>query len=225
MNDLTYRAVAWTPYIASPENLRRTDEAVAWTERQCRETGLPGYLRVPSHATSYKHGDGQLAAFARAHEVITNRGRLGGNGVYLVPMAYPRELASAMRRAHTFSLCATEHPAYPLIGWAMILGAVDLTTGERTPSTFSSEQEETLRHMADSGYNSYGSPPGDRAARRSMARLAESGLSYATFFGALMALAPDHADPKQLTRHLPPTWQHELTNPSADAGATTGLDW
>ena len=225
MHDFKFRAVAWAPYVASPENLRRTDRAVAWTERQCRETGLPGYLRVPSHASSYTHGENLLAAFARAHLVVTNRGRQGGNGVYLVPMAYPRELASAMHRADGYSLCATEHPAYPLLGWAMVLGAVDVTTGVRTPSTISAKQMDTLRHLAASGYNSYASPPGNRAAPSSMARLAESGLSYAIFIGALMALAPDHADPKMLIRHLPPRWREERTQPTIEEDSSSGLVW
>lgn len=141
-------------------------------------------------------------------------------------MAYPRELASAMSGAADSSLCATEHPVFPLRGWAMVLGAIDLTTREPTPSTITEEQMRTLEHMAATGYNSWSSAPGSYTAPPSMARLADSGLSYDVFVGALMALAPNHADPKDLIRYLPARWRAERAGgASTEDAPSSSLRW
>ena len=213
MGPIRFEAVAWAPY--TTEDLdwmqRRDGAAVAWVQERCRAEGRPGVLRVASHARDYAqhYNDAAMRAFARASTIVTNRGAATGHGPTFVPWAYARELAGGMRCASGSSLVATEHPQLPLEGWAMALGAVNLRTGEVTEDTRTPEQQELIEQVVSTAYNGWTSAPGDSAARRVLPELAESGLSWATFFGSVLAIEPHRADPKELMKVSPAAWVTE----------------
>lgn len=206
-----FKQAAWAAYQADAELLARREAAAAlWTQRRCAEEGLKGVLRVPAYAHSYRDEEDPVSAFARRNIVVTNRGRPAGeHRPHLVSYASPELLCSAMLAANGSSICATETPTFPLAGWAMVTGAMDLMSGDVTPSTITTEQSSRLEHLAAQGYNSWSSDPGKRTAPFLMSELAESGLPYRIFVGALVALTPQHADLKSLERHLPSAWVRE----------------
>jgi len=148
-------SVAWAPWVdfhaldsgttsGSDERdwLERRDKlASAWVFARSNADGRGLVLRVPSHADDYRRG--RFSALACRAEVITNRGRhVSGGGATLVPDGYPREIAGCMDCADGTGIVVTEHPAWPLEGWAMALGALNLRTLKATVDRRTDEQRE-----------------------------------------------------------------------------------
>jgi hypothetical protein len=106
----------------------------------------------------------------------------------------------------------TEHPAFPLKGWAMALGAVDLRTDRPTPDERNAEQLEIFESMVDQLYGGWSHPSGKRAAKSYLPKLADAGMSHAIFLGALLAVAPERCDREAIKKNSPPKWIEELTS-------------
>lgn len=225
MSEQEFQAVAWTPHadyagVDSGEAdreaeigwLRRRDQlAVAWVLQRAKADNTTLVLRVPSHAHHYKQGQGAVAQFARGAEVVTNRGG-SGRGATLVPNCYAKEIAGGMDCADGSSIAVTEHPAFPLKGWAMALGALDLRTKRPTPDERTPEQLEIFESMVDQLYGGWSHPSGKSAAKYYLPQLAEAGMSHAIFSGALLAVAPERCDKEMIEKNLPPKWIAELTS-------------
>lgn len=225
MSEHEFRAVAWAPHVdyagvdhgeANRETeidwLRQRDQfAVAWILQRAKLEGTTRVLRVPSHAHHYKQGQGAVAQFARNAQVVTNRGG-SASGATLVPNGYAKEIAGGMDCADGSSLTVTEHPAFPLKGWAMALGAFDLRLNRPTPDERTAEQLEIFESMVDQLYGGWSHPSGRRAAKYYLPRLADAGMSHAVFSGALLAVAPERCDREAIKKHSPPAWIEELTS-------------
>jgi hypothetical protein len=107
----------------------------------------------------------------------------------------------------------------PLGGWAMAVGATDLSTGQVTPDTRTPEQVDMLEAFVDQLYNGWShSQVGKPAARYYLPRyylprLADSGLTYSEFVGSVIALDPAHLDSntdiEAMRKLLPPAWEAE----------------
>lgn len=221
-----FQAVAWAPHAdyASVDDgsadrdgeidwLRRRDQlTVAWVLHRAKIEHTSLVLRVPSHAHQYKDGQGTIAQFAREAHIITNRGGArGARGATLVPNGYAQEIAGGMDCAHGSSVAVTEHPAFPLRGWAMTLGALDLRTKRPTIDERTPEQLELFESMVDRLYGGWSHPSGKSAARYYLPRLAEAGMTHAIFSGALLAVAPERCDRELINKNSPPTWIAEIT--------------
>jgi hypothetical protein len=225
MSEHEFRAVAWTPHAdyagvdsgavgrdTEIDWLRRRDQlAVAWVLHRAKTDHTPLVLRVPSHANQYKDGQGAIAAFARSAQIVTNRGGAGGSrGATLVPNGYAKEIAGGMDCADRSSIAVTEHPAFPLKGWAMTLGALDLRSKRPTPDERTPEQLEIFESIVDQLYGGWSHPSGKSAAKYCLPQLADAGMSHAIFSGALLAVAPERCDLEMIKKSSPPAWVSEI---------------
>lgn len=209
---MTFLAVAWVPWNdGNPQWLdQREPLAAQWASQRCSIEQRKGVLRVQAYADDWKAGHGVISGFARKATIVTNRSG-SASGPTLVPDARePRLVAGGMQCAIGASLVVVENPYFPLEGWAMQLGAIDLTSGEPSQDTRTTEQVEEIAMMVDQGYNGWRSLPGNRSAEQHMPRLAESGMSWWVFFGSVLAMNPHRADLKELTRRSPARWRTEM---------------
>lgn len=209
---MRFEAVAWVPWSAVDLDWPRQREPIAgqWILQRCLVEGRPGVLRVPAYADDWKRGHGPVSDFARRAAIVTNRSG-AGSGPTLVPVAYdPRLVAGGMHCAQGSSLIVVENPFLPLAGWAMQLGAVDLSTGTVTRDVRTFQQVEQLAQMVDQGYNGWRSEPGLGSARHHMPRLAEMGMSWWVFFGSVLGMNPHRADLAELTRLAPREWRTQM---------------
>lgn len=208
-------ATAWAPWLDGQRDwlLDRDQRAVTWLIDRARHDGSPIVVQATSHADDHKHGDGPLAQLAKVGKVATYRSPVG-HGATFAHMANIRLLATAMRTAAGHSLVVTELPSVPLDGWAMAMGAIDLSTSLPTPDTRSDEQREMLETFVDQLYNGWAHKQvGRRASAYYLPKLAESGLSYAQFLGAVLAIDPGHLDSNsdiaEMERALPSVWREQ----------------
>lgn len=221
-----FQAVAWAPHAdyagvddgsadrdGEIDWLRRRDQlTIAWVLHRAKIEHTSLVLRVPSHAHQYKVGQGAIAQFAREAHIITNRGGArGAQGATLVPNGYAQEIAGGMDCAHGSSVAVTEHPAFPLKGWAMTLGALDLRTKRPTIDERTPEQLELFESMVDQLYGGWSHPSGKSAAKYYLPQLAGAGMTHAIFSGALLAVAPERCDRELIKKNSPPTWIAEIT--------------
>ncbi|KGH46488.1 hypothetical protein IN07_12015 [Modestobacter caceresii] len=117
-----------------------------------------------------------------------------------------------MKTANGFSLAATENPTFPLDGWAMAVGAVDLATNAVTSDERSAEQIEMLERLVQKLYNGWSHKEvGRRASAYYMPRLADAGMTYSVFVGSLIAIAPRYLDSNSdidaMEKALPASWK------------------
>lgn len=96
-----------------------------------------------SHAHHYRDGDGPIAKVARVGAVATFRSPVG-RGPTIVPHADIRLLATGARTANGHSVVVTELPTFPLRGWAMATGALNLETDEQTQDSRTGSQIKML---------------------------------------------------------------------------------
>jgi hypothetical protein len=214
------RAAAWAPYLGGERGwlIRRDATAARWLVQRAASEGSRLVVQGVSHANSYRHGDGPLAALARRGEVSTYKSP-AGPGATFVHNADIRLLATAMSTAAGFSLVATATKTLPLHGWAMATSAVNFATNEVTTDERSTDQIEMLEGLVDQLYNGWSHREvGRRATAYYMPRLANSGMSYAVFVGSLIALDPRHLDSNSdieaMAKALPPAWVSERQAPS-----------
>lgn len=205
-----FRAVAWCPWSWGDKvwAQRQQSVGVQWITARCRDEGREGVLRVPQLG-HWEREDGPLGSFARSATVVSNRGGARAWGPTLVPHGYAREIGDAMVLAEGSSLIVTEHPAMPLEGWAMALGALDLRSGEVTADTRTPEQRELIETAVDMAYNGWRSKPGSDVAPGILRDLAETGLTWAVFLGSVLAREPRRAEKDELLKVAPETWVTE----------------
>jgi hypothetical protein len=203
--------VAWGPCTSDRDwMMAREARAVAWVLNRCRLEGRGGVLRVPGHASHYTSGGNEaVRRFADAATIVTDRGSARGLGPTYVPWAYAPQIADAMILATGSSLVVTEHPAMPLLGWAMQLRAVDLSTGVVTVDTRSDQQRALIGQAVDLAHNGWRSSPGDRVAGSLLPELAGSGLTWAVFLGSALALDPRRVQVDDMLRVAPAVWKAE----------------
>jgi hypothetical protein len=214
------RAAAWAPWSSDRDWLQKRDEiATAWLSAQARIAGTDTVLQVHSHADDHRRGDGPIAKLARNGKVATYKSP-AGSGARFVDHADIRLLATAVGDADGQAVAATENPTFPLYGWAMATGAINLATGEVTPDERTPEQIKLIEHLENQLYNGWSHKEvGRRATAHVLPQLVESGMTYPVFVGSIIALDPRHLDNNSdiadMHKALPPTWasqREELSN-------------
>lgn len=209
-------SAAWAPWLEGSREwlVERDYVTAAWLAARARAEGCRIVVQGTSHAHSYRDNSGPLGALARAGDVATYKSP-AGRGATFVHHADIRLLATAMSAAEDHPIAATEQPTFPLQGWAMATGALNLATGEITADERSSEQLELISTFVDQLYNGWRHPQvGRRACAYYLPKLAAAGMTYPIFVGSLIALDPRHLDRnddiKAMTKALPATWTAEV---------------
>lgn len=205
------KATAWTPWRSDRAwLLHRNTLAAAWLLERAKVEGGNVVVQGASHAHHYREGDGPIARVARLGEVATFRSPVPA-GPTIAPDPNIRLLATAVQTAGGHSVVATESPTFPLLGWAMASGALNLEAGEPTEDTRTAPQIEMVEAFADQLYNGWAHKQvGRRASAYYLPKLAETGMPYDVFVGSLLALDPGHLDSKrdidEMHKALPPVW-------------------
>ena len=167
MNEKPYEA-AWVPYDDPGRSWDVAVElAIAWVEERALEEGRRPRLVTPEKRVQLS-GPEPLVRFAKRYESVTPRGR-GGSGRSVPVLAYAPTYSSfelAARIADGSSLCVVEWPSDPMLGWAVQMEALDLTTGQVTPDNRSPELIELLDHLHFCGNNGWGDQFGRERARQ-----------------------------------------------------------
>ena len=202
---------AWGPFTGDRDwMLVREARAVAWALNRCRVEGKGGVLRVPCHSAQHTSGANEaVRRFAAVATVVTDERGTWGMGPTYVPWGQARQIGDGMATAKGSSLVVTEHPAMPLVGWAMQMRALDISTGAVTEDTRSPEQLKLIGQAVELACQGWRYIPGDRVARCVMPELAESGLSWAVFVGSVLALDPGRAQVREILHVAPELWRAE----------------
>ncbi|TDB91019.1 hypothetical protein E1264_03220 [Actinomadura sp. KC216] len=134
--------------------------AAAWVAAEAREQQAVPLLVTAQ--LSVQEGIETLSRFARDHaattprgEMRTGRGANRGRGPVLGFLLNYKEFSWAARFARGSSLTLVEDRNYPLIGWAMETGALNLSTGEPTPDRRTEYQRQQLDHILSNGNNGW----------------------------------------------------------------------
>jgi hypothetical protein len=211
----TPRVTAWVPWLGGdPDWLAERDElTVAWLDREAELDGSQLVVQGTLHAEACRQGEGAMADLARRAKVATYQSPVG-EGATVAPNPDVRLLATAMVRAASHAVAATESPFLALEGWAMAAGAVNLATNEVTPDQRSPEQVSLIAELVDGLYNGWSHPEvGRRATAYCLPKLAESGMSYGVFVGSLLAQIPrrliSRSDIRAMEKALPARWEAE----------------
>jgi hypothetical protein len=164
--------------------------AVAWVEEECGQQQAVGAL--VTNVLGVESSIPSLAAFARRHQHTTpraGRDRVGrGKGPVLAYVPDERALAFAMILARGSSLCAVEGSLFPLHGWAIETGAVDLTRLGREPRSHDPRVAEAVERLCFYGNNGYGPQFDRQQAERIVSDLCRQGLlERDEVLGAVMA--------------------------------------
>ncbi|MCU0310718.1 MAG: hypothetical protein MUE36_07225 [Acidimicrobiales bacterium] len=159
---------AWVPERDDMDWDQAAALAIDWVEDRCRDEGGARAVVVTNTIDSIGHG--ALEQFARAHDHTTRRSRGARPGrpvlAYCVQL---EDLEYAQNLGRRSSLVAVEGFSVPLSGWAAVVGAEDLATGE--PAEYPAELTETVERLAFYGNNGFGDSYGKRQADRIVAGL------------------------------------------------------
>lgn len=213
----TPHPAAWAPWLNDDTSWlqKRDGVAVSWLIRQAQTDSSRLVVQGTSHANQYRQGNGPLAELSRLGDVATYRSPVGPGAIF-APDPDIRLLATAMKAADGRSVVATESPLFPLHGWAMAVGALNLATNEVTSDERTPEQVTLLTRLMDSLYNGWSHREvGRRATAYYMPKLVDTGMTYEIFVGSLLAIDPRHLDSNSdieaMKKALPPTWAAERT--------------
>ncbi|WP_156725794.1 hypothetical protein [Streptomyces apocyni] len=105
----------------------------------------------------WRSGPDVIGHFADTYDATTSRGRVPHTSQRPVLAYVPDygDMHLAASYARNRALAVVESRAEPLIGWAMEVQAVDLTTGAVTVDTRSPEQRRELERIHDYGNNGW----------------------------------------------------------------------
>jgi hypothetical protein len=170
-----YRA-AWVPDTLDLSWDDAADLAVAWVRNECAEQGSPGLVLYQT-LHDLDSCPSSLVRFTQQNRRATLRSRVRGfhSGPVLAYLPSYRGVEIAANYARGSSLCVIEGSLDPLLGWAMEVQALDLTTGETTPDTRSAEMRESLAHLVVSGNNAWADSYGKRMAQHILRDLRDRG--------------------------------------------------
>jgi hypothetical protein len=156
----TYRA-AWVPDDQpSRDNDRAAALAAAWVKSDAA-TQKATPLLVTSDLSAQR-GSQVTSRFAQDYLATTPRGEMRnqrganrGRGPVLGYLLSYKDIGLATQLARNSSLALVEDRTYPLIGWAMETGALNLRTAEPTPDTRTPHQRKELEHILFNGNNGW----------------------------------------------------------------------
>jgi hypothetical protein len=188
MTDFRY-AAAWVPDDASRGSL---DEAFAlaagWIKTQARSHGGGPVLVTPSQ--HQLDAFDEITRFAGTYSATTPRSsrRWDHRGAVLAYVPDFDAMNLAMSLAHGSSLVVVETREYPLIGWAVEVGAVNLVTGAATPDTRTADQRIELKRVHSYGNNGWARGFGQEQAKVVLRDLlGELGASKDIILGYMVA--------------------------------------
>lgn len=186
---MTVTHAAWVPDDEPQRDWAvAADLAVRWVEARCREEQASGVLVT----NTLDHlGIPDLQAFAARHAHTTRRSdrdRVGaGVGPVLAYLPGIEELEFAMGLARRSSLAVVESVEFPLRGWAALLAAENLLTGEATPP-LPDKVNDAVERLKFYGNNGFGDPFGKKQARSVLNDLRDAGeLDPGVLLGAILA--------------------------------------
>ena len=166
---------AWLPWTA--DTSWDVDEANAadWTSAECSRLGQPGLLLVEAHAGDYTDGD--LGRFASRYTVATRRNNreVRGTGPVLVDTPGIDLLEAGVRHARGSSMCVIEGHALKVSGWARVVGALNLHTGE-TATRLSEAAVSNLGQLMLYANNGFADTLGKSQTPRLLDRLINEGI-------------------------------------------------
>ena len=178
--------VAWVP---DDDPQRPWDDAaglaVDWIEDRCRQEQAGGLLVTN---TLHDLGVGKVQAFGQRHSRVSRRSRpIGtGSGPVLAYVPDAEDLEFATRNARGSSLAVVATVAFPLLGWASWLGAMNLVTGEPTPEP-TQDVKKLINRLVRNGDNGFGDSFGKQSARPILSDLRQAAVNDDFVLGAALA--------------------------------------
>lgn len=172
MTDSTY-AAAWVPFEPALEWDEHAGRLAAdWVREQADELGVKPVL-VTESRDQQRMGPEVIRAFANTHLTVTRKGGTAGGycGAVLAYVPDFTDMENATAHAHGYAMAVVEHPATPMIGWAMQTGALDLRTGHITQDTRTPAQITALKDLYTSGHNGWADDFGAASARQVLGEL------------------------------------------------------
>jgi len=170
---VNYRA-AWVP---DDDPHRPWDAAAAlavvWIEAEAASQSRDAILLTN---TLDGHGfGGPLSRYVRGRTHFSPRSRPTGRGApVLAYVPTPDTLELAMSVARGSAICVVESVAHPVRGWAAVVGAVNLLTGQ--PTTVDARLAKPLQRLKFYGNNGYGPDFDRRSAQLILDDLRGEGL-------------------------------------------------
>ncbi|MFG1955035.1 hypothetical protein [Micromonospora sp. NPDC048830] len=167
---------AWVPFTTDRTIEDAAAVAMKWAEHAAAERGRPAVL-VTDLLGEY-HGRKLFDGYRRDGRHVSPRSTAlaARPGAVIAHAPTPKALDLAMRLAHGTALAVVEHPApRRLFGWARIVGARDLLTGEPA-AALDPQLVERLEHLMFLGNNGYARGPGQTSARAVLRELHADGL-------------------------------------------------
>ncbi|MEU1238530.1 hypothetical protein ABZ399_30630 [Micromonospora aurantiaca] len=165
---------AWVPYQLGREFAAAAVAAMRWAEDQAARRGLPAVL-VTDRKGEY-HGEALFESYLNGRHASPRSPRVNVRpGAVIAHVPTPGALEVATRLARGNALVVVEHPSpWRLAGWAGVVGALDLDTGE--PTTLDPQLHEHLNELVRYGNNGYARGYGRDGAHRVLADMAGAGL-------------------------------------------------
>lgn len=165
---------AWVPYQPSREFDAAAAVAMRWAEDQAARRGLPAVL-VTDRKGEY-HGEALFEPYLKGRHASPRSPRIDVRpGAVIAHVPTPEALEVGHRLARGNALVAVEHPSpWRLAGWAGVVGALDLDTGE--PSALDPRLREHLDKLVRYGNNGYARGYGRDGAHRVLADMAAASL-------------------------------------------------
>ncbi|NRQ32106.1 hypothetical protein HII36_09680 [Nonomuraea sp. NN258] len=166
-----YRA-AWVPDGEGRDWEEAADIAVDWVLSEAHGRGAPPL--VIANGKNSVTDVGRLGQLGRQYGVATPRSRdlTRGRGAVLAYVPTLEALEMAVRVARGSSLCVVEGFAQPMAGWAVAVGAEDLTLpAVGTAAPLNSVLVEALERLVSYGNNGWGDQFGKQQAQRVLADL------------------------------------------------------
>ncbi|GAB1692951.1 hypothetical protein [Krasilnikovia sp. M28-CT-15] len=165
---------AWVPYQPGREFTAAAAVAMRWAEDHAVRRGLPAVL-VTDRKGEY-HGEALFEPYRKGRHASPRSPRVDVRpGAVIAHLPTPEALEVATQLASGNALVVVEHPSpWRLAGWAGVVGALDLDTGE--PTALDPRLREHLDELVRYGNNGYACGYGRDGAHRVLADMAAASL-------------------------------------------------
>lgn len=186
MTTANYTA-AWVP---DDDETRPWDDAAElaaeWILREAAQQGARPVLVTPTQS-QWDCGVKIITRFAQQYAALTPRSKGFAKGPTLayVPDYEGMELAANVARSS--SLAVVETVSYPLLGWAMEVGALNLLTNEPTPDTRTDSQRKLLDRIHFYGNNGWTTGFGKNQTTRILQDTNAEGMACDVILGSMVA--------------------------------------
>lgn len=200
---VTYEA-AWVPSdLSARDTATGLKLATDWLLAGAKAMGRRPMLVVPNKPVT-RGGPPIIVQLASRYQTTTEKTasmeHTEGPVMSYVPTW--KGLEVAVRYAQGAGLVVVEHPTWPMRGWAIDVGATDLSTGETVPDERSDEYRDLLDDLDQIGNNGWSRGFGANMAAAALRKAVELGpLDEADILGA-MAARGHYSDSLERLREL-----------------------